>query len=591
MNSSLGQPLDVRIRINATPNEHLSKDCIYASLREGEEEGPRRKIGIDYIPDKEGGGWVNVVSEAVLGEPIMSVHLLVHCESDVRVRRNYMLLLDPPGANSNETRIVSPISPGESSTNADQRARGTHAEPGGPTSGESPRTMREGVNGAASAAPVRRHKHPPVPTTPAQPTPAPSESRSTPTAPATPQGRLTLSSPTAKANASAEEALKARESALNDQLAEQTAKLNDATDKIEKLEKQMGLLVNELARREREAAAANQARAAEIERAAQESRRHTLELAGLCGLAALLMAALLYTLSRRRKPQDEVPLLPIVDSPLETTLWQDAKPVPPPPRDRLDSLRERMPLSSPNESDMDVHFLNSVASEAAVMAAYGQVNEATGLLENEINRNPTQVVNWIQLLELYHAHRDVDAFIRRASDFRQRFASQALWEKVARMGQELAPGDPIFDALPESTWQMKPDDGSGLSAMLDAHADQRTASTQGAQPNTGVPTASPLIFDEPPAQQPASVAPVTEGPLLFELPGHAQHDGDDPLHLIDVPDAFADDEIGSLAHARAMIEAGQREEGAAMLQQIMMHGTIDERLAAADLLLRLTTPH
>jgi hypothetical protein len=49
-------------------------------------------------------------------------------------------------------------------------------------------------------------------------------------------------------------------------------------------------------------------------------------------------------------------------------------------------------------------------------------------------------------------------------------------------------------------------------------------------------------------------------------------------------------EEGSIEHAHLLVEAGRREEGAAMLEHLMLIGSLDERLAAAEMLVKLTSP-
>jgi len=573
LNSSLGQPLDARIRIDASPEEPLFRACIYASLHAGDIEGPRRKIGIGFIGDKQGGGWVSLHSVESVNEPLMSVRLLVHCQDDVRVSHSYTLLLDPPDAAPQGDFTVQPamVQPSQ----ADQ----THE------------VANAGIAGVKIAkdqtrAAVRKpHKHrAPSESNPATPTsPAPVSARNTP---AEPSGKLVLSSSRIKGS-SADDNLKARESALNDELAEQTARLNDANDKIDKLERQMSLLTVELTRRERDAAIANKARAAEMQLAETESRQHNLELFGLLGLLVVLTAGFLYAITRGKSVTlQEIDLLAASPNPgRQSTPLQDATlATATKPRPDVDASLERVPVPPPSETDMDVHFLNNVASEAAMLAAHGQYEQAVKLLQTDIASNPTKVVNWIQLLELCHEHHAVDTFLRCATDFRRRFASQALWEKVSRMGKELDPQNAIFDALPDTHWtalasQATETVGDGGVALRNAQAGGQIAAAR---------DEGPLIFENPVSVSHPDPASALQAPL-FELPGHGpKHDA---THLIDVPPLSSQDPaVASLEYARALIEGGQREEGAVQLQRIMVHGAINERLAAADLLLRLTLP-
>ncbi|MBL8508684.1 MAG: hypothetical protein JNM11_09440 [Chitinimonas sp.] len=211
---------------------------------------------------------------------------------------------------------------------------------------------------------------------------------------------------------------------------------------------------------------------------------------------------------------------------------------------------------------MDVFVLNSTASEAAVLAAHGQLEQAISLLEEAIAAHPTSLVNWMQLLEILHGHRLADKFVVLARQFRQRFASEALWSKVRIMGAELVPEEALFSANSEAATDM-------LNQVLDADAPPGT-----------VPQAKPE-----PAPQPLP-------DLVFEL-GQAEADTrpPEPLHLINVPSLDGSPDPDSpLEQARLLIGAGEREAGAALLEHVLTHGTQDEKLAAAELLVKLTSP-
>ncbi|MBL8507201.1 MAG: hypothetical protein JNM11_01970, partial [Chitinimonas sp.] len=75
LGSQLGQLLDARVRVQALPEEHVGLDCIDAALREGGEAGPAHRTLLDFVPDRQGGGWIVITSTGALNEPLVWLSL------------------------------------------------------------------------------------------------------------------------------------------------------------------------------------------------------------------------------------------------------------------------------------------------------------------------------------------------------------------------------------------------------------------------------------------------------------------------------------------------------------------------------------
>jgi hypothetical protein len=475
-----------------------------------------------------------------------------------------------------------------------------------------------------------------------------------------------------------------KEAALSDQLSDELAKLNEANYRVEKLEKRMNFLLAELARRDQEAKAQ---KAADELKAQAEKRRNWLEIAIGSLAGGALVAAIAFVLHRISRKRDTLAQPNLLSGALvddkESMLWQDLNTLPPTTEHPGEPVER--PQARPSASDMDVYFLNNVASEAALLAAHGQYEQGVGLLLTEIERHPTQLVNWMQLLELLHGHRDVAQFIEYATKFKERFASEALWEKVARMGRELSPTHALFkrqrpasastpaatppnvdvsaelkrvlDGLSDGTEAKSPDAADGADLRLDFISPQedmlatmrvKPLSPDAPRPTTAkvsAPVVPPkaelaalddnmldLILDpvethapdtieapiELPAlkgQQPhwsdeAPIAPAPDNKVLQAI-ATAEKEMMFELDLDEIPTSPAQEIIveeahvpaiangdldmtgvteGSLEHAKRLINAGRREEGATLLEHVMLVGNLNERLAAAEMLVNLTSP-
>ncbi|WP_374349327.1 FimV family protein [Chitinimonas sp.] len=712
LSSWLGQALSARIRVNGSPEENLRRECFSAVLHEGDNEGVMRRVVLDYTEEKNG-GWLQLLSDGAINEPILALSIKVRCGSGVELRRDYTVFLDPlarpprlertvpAAASSNPQRLAAAPAPTDAGSDyltgdndsllriAQQRYPGkpdsaklyalhlAELNPGiGQVDARLPPASRiklaaalqqpahplAETHGSWTVAPgesffgivrkiypdqparkkalvaLMRSLNPDLPANGEVPLPAGTQLRlparldqaldaggSKPPADILPRGLTTLARPKTMAPPSPPpaaapapdnkdrlivsspstptrpprnevEQLQQRETSLTDQLAEQTARMNEAQFRIEKLEKHLAWLNEQLAKRER---AEQLARSAATSKSGDSGKNNWLALAAAGGIGAAVAALLAVLMRRSGRPRNDEQAERLAQSLRdnhESMMWDELDTTPAP----LKPARQAMPpeqQGEPSAADMDVVYLNNIASEAAVLASNGQYDKAVSILADEIDARPTQVVNWMQLLELYHGHREPEAFVELAQRFRERFASQALWAKVAAMGAEIAPGHALFRRSTQPLSSL--DNADALTAILDAAPKAPAVPASTTAPAAPGQPAMPAISA---ASEPAHPAPIELEPLMFELelpPAVA------PAELIDVPPvkpgpvdlapierhAASEPAVsGSLAQAQNLIKAGERERGAMLLEQIMMSGTLDERIAAAELLVRLTSP-
>jgi pilus assembly protein FimV len=85
-------------------------------------------------------------------------------------------------------------------------------------------------------------------------------------------------------------------------------------------------------------------------------------------------------------------------------------------------------------------------AEADVYLAYNKYQQAEELLQGAIQDEPERLDLKVKLLEVYSSARNAEAFAQLAEEVHSKLddTNTALWDKVAPMGRELCPGNPLF---------------------------------------------------------------------------------------------------------------------------------------------------
>ena len=140
-------------------------------------------------------------------------------------------------------------------------------------------------------------------------------------------------------------------------------------------------------------------------------------------------------------------------------------------------------------------------TEADVFMAYGRYEAAEERLGEAIKNEPGRPELKLKLLELYHATKNKPAFENTAEDFYASLGDDAssnpMWQKVASMGAELVPGNPLFSGgksgadLPDLAASQDPGLGFSDSQVMDIGLD------------TGVFDAADIGASSKTAEQPA----------------------------------------------------------------------------------------
>ena len=104
--SALGQPLRASIAFALGPNEQLSDNCVYLNA------GTGAAAGLPQITRASAtlqGNRIVLRGDAPLREPMMSLSLSVDCPYTARLRRDFMLLLNPPSLVEEAPATLAPV--------------------------------------------------------------------------------------------------------------------------------------------------------------------------------------------------------------------------------------------------------------------------------------------------------------------------------------------------------------------------------------------------------------------------------------------------------------------------------------------------
>lgn len=201
-------------------------------------------------------------------------------------------------------------------------------------------------------------------------------------------------------------------------------------------------------------------------------------------------------------------------------------------------------------SDFAISSMDSIQSEvseadplteADVFLAYGRFQPAEAMIKEAIENEPGRMDLKAKLLEIYHAARNAEVFQKEAQALYDSLEdkSDPVWAKVAEMGRDLAPDNPLFgDGGPEPA--------EAATEMPGAAAAEMPAETLGDDELERV-LGEELATGEPPA---AEAEPAAPGEAAEEAPAGEAED-----NLIDF-------DLGEFEGAGAAEpEAAEEQEG------------------------------
>lgn len=217
-------------------------------------------------------------------------------------------------------------------------------------------------------------------------------------------------------------------------------------------------------------------------------------------------------------------------------------------------------------------------AEADVYLAYGRYQQAEELIRSALNRSPQRNELRFKLLEVLFAAKNTHAFDTESEALLLSLGGQddELWQRVAEMGQELNPGNPLYRTGSAAT----PTAATDTSLDFDLGGMQADAS-----PAAAAHDDNSLDFDlgelasfAPQSQEAAPSMPVDED-FNFGL-GVADDLEDAGEGVL----ATADEVATKLDLARAYIEMGDPDGARSILQEVLEEGNATQKSEAQTLL-------
>jgi len=165
-------------------------------------------------------------------------------------------------------------------------------------------------------------------------------------------------------------------------------------------------------------------------------------LAGLGVLVAMILGGFLWSSTRHRKQEDIFRDEPTLASQM-SAVRNDESPVTP----RI-AVSDTSMLSDVSPSDMSPLHGDETSdplTEADVFVAYGRVQQAEDVIKSALQGSPDNRDLKMKLIEIYHAAGNPAAFDNQAATFRETVdEDDPDWQRVARMGHELSPANPLY---------------------------------------------------------------------------------------------------------------------------------------------------
>jgi pilus assembly protein FimV len=221
-------------------------------------------------------------------------------------------------------------------------------------------------------------------------------------------------------------------------------------------------------------------------------------------------------------------------------------------------------------------------------------------LLDQLAENPDDIGLHLELVSLYYTRRDVEHFEAAAEAMHAHIteADQPEWQDVIHMGQDLAPGHPLFAEadLPASTH----DERSPLHQFdLDRYAGHNeSASATASSPSPSKISEYHFDFDVTPHQQEAKTNPAHAGTAKQETEQESvstwnfdeaaeEHDTAHADHAADFGELHDDPIDTKLDLARAYLDMGDPDGARAMLDEVMQEGTQMQKDVAKTLMAKI----
>ncbi|NNG12548.1 MAG: LysM peptidoglycan-binding domain-containing protein, partial [Halobacteria archaeon] len=289
-------------------------------------------------------------------------------------------------------------------------------------------------------------------------------------------------------------------------------------------------------------------------------------LTGLGVLATILLGGFLWATTRQRKNADIFSDEPTMESRLaESQTESRQEPVIPvvpvvdeETRDEDESHREVGGMAALADTES-----GDPLTEADVYIAYGRFQQAEDVIQGALQTNPGDTELTLKLLEVYRVTGNTEAFNTLAASFREAAGENSpLWNKVAVMGYELSPDNPLYSGAGDSPV-------SSDIAMSDIEERSPIASLAG---------------DLQGMEDSAESEELSDNTIEFNLDDTAVSDEEDASEGL----LEKSDEVGTkLDLARAYLDMNDEESARSILEEVIEEGNERQKAEAEEMFARL----
>lgn len=289
-------------------------------------------------------------------------------------------------------------------------------------------------------------------------------------------------------------------------------------------------------------------------------------LTGLGVLAAMVLGGFLWATTRRRKNDDMFGDEPTMESQLaEARAESRQEPVIPvvPVVDR-----ETWEEDESHREVADMAALTGTESgdpltEADVYIAYGRFQQAEDVIQGALHTNPGDTELTLKLLEVYRVSGNTEAFNTLAGSFREVAGENSpLWNKVAVMGYELSPDNPLYSGVGDNPV-------SSDIAMSDLEERSPLAGLAG---------------DLEGMEDSAESEELADNTIEFNLNDTAVSDEEDASEGL----LEKSDEVGTkLDLARAYLDMNDEESARSILEEVVEEGNDRQKAEAEEMFAKL----
>ena len=285
-------------------------------------------------------------------------------------------------------------------------------------------------------------------------------------------------------------------------------------------------------------------------------------LTGLGVIVAMVLGGIIWAGTRQRRPDDIFSNEPTLESQMAAATSQPAK-------QESVKISDRGMLSDTATDEAGLTETDPV-KEADIFLAYGRVQQAEDVILEGLEKDPTSHELKLKLMEVYHAGGNTESFNSNAQSFRNLVnEDDPQWQKIAVMGYEMSPDNPLYQA------------GSGRSASA-AGVDFDMDLSGLDEPRTeGTAEDKVLGVDYAEGDREQAEHPDSLEFNLDELGGSDEEDAGEGL-------LDSTDEVSTkLDLARAYIDMGDPDGARSILEEVLEEGNDSQKSEAEGLFAKL----